>query len=91
MCKATTQRIKGRGMRWDGDNAESIMALEALEQSGAWQTYWGGAALPRRLTPERFATPLSQWFRDAAGNIKPEPPQPPVTWHASLRYSAWPS
>jgi len=40
MCKATTQRIKGRGMRWDGDNAEHIMALEALEQSGAWQAYW---------------------------------------------------
>jgi hypothetical protein len=40
MCKATTQRIKGRGMRWDGDNAESIMALEALEQSGAWNGYW---------------------------------------------------
>jgi hypothetical protein len=40
MCKATTQRIKGRGMRWDGDNAESIMALEALEQSGDWQGYW---------------------------------------------------
>jgi len=40
MCKATTQRIKGRGMRWDGDNAERIMALEALEQSGAWQDYW---------------------------------------------------
>lgn len=40
MCKATTQRIKGVGMRWDGDNAEAIMALEALEQSGAWQSYW---------------------------------------------------
>lgn len=40
MCKATTQRIKGRGRRWDGDKAESIMALEALEQSGAWQDYW---------------------------------------------------
>lgn len=40
MCKATTQRLKGRGMRWDGDNAESIMALEALEQSGAWDAYW---------------------------------------------------
>jgi len=40
MCKATTQRIKGRGRRWDGDNAESLMALEALEQSGAWQDYW---------------------------------------------------
>ena len=40
MCKATTQRIKGRGRRWDGDNAESVMALEALEQSGAWDDYW---------------------------------------------------
>jgi len=42
MCKATTQRIKGVGMRWDADNAEAIMALEALEQSGAWQAYWDG-------------------------------------------------
>jgi hypothetical protein len=40
MCKATTLRIKGVGMRWDADNAEAIMALEALEQSGAWQAYW---------------------------------------------------
>lgn len=40
MCKATTQRIKGRGKRWDGDNAESIMALEALEQGGGWKDYW---------------------------------------------------
>jgi hypothetical protein len=40
MCKATTLRIKGVGMRWDGDNAEALMAPEALEQSGAWQPYW---------------------------------------------------
>ncbi|MEO1149053.1 MAG: hypothetical protein AAFY26_26170 [Cyanobacteria bacterium J06638_22] len=40
MCKATTQRIKGVGKRWDGDNAESIMAIEALEQSGNWDAYW---------------------------------------------------
>ena len=40
MCKATTQRIKGRGRRWDGDNAESVMSLEALEQSCAWGAYW---------------------------------------------------
>jgi hypothetical protein len=40
MCKATRQRVKGVGMRWDGDNAESIMALEALEQSGGWKDYW---------------------------------------------------
>lgn len=40
MCKATTQRIKGRGRRWDGENAESVMSLEALEQSCAWADYW---------------------------------------------------
>jgi hypothetical protein len=40
MCKATTQRIKGVGMRWNADNAEAIMAIEALEQSGGWQDYW---------------------------------------------------
>ena len=40
MCEATTQRIKGAGMRWDGVNAESIMSLEALEQSGGWKAYW---------------------------------------------------
>jgi hypothetical protein len=42
MCKATTRRIKGGGMRWEGVNAESIMSLEALEQSGGWKTYWEG-------------------------------------------------
>jgi hypothetical protein len=40
MGKATTQRIKGRGKRWDSDNAEAIMALEALDQSGGWPAYW---------------------------------------------------
>ena len=40
MCKATTQRIKGRGKRWDTNNAEAIMALEALDQSGGWDAYW---------------------------------------------------
>ena len=40
MCKATTRRLKGVGMRWDGDNAEAVMALEALDQSGEWQAYW---------------------------------------------------
>jgi hypothetical protein len=39
MCKATTRRLKGVGMRGDGDNAEAVMALEALDQSGEWQAY----------------------------------------------------
>jgi hypothetical protein len=40
MCKATTRRIKGPGMRWDRDNAEAMMALEALYQSNQWDSYW---------------------------------------------------
>ena len=40
MCKTTTARLKGSGMRWDGINAEAIMALAALEQSGRWKSYW---------------------------------------------------
>lgn len=39
-CKTLTARLKGSGMRWDGDNAEAIMALEALTQSGQWDSYW---------------------------------------------------
>jgi hypothetical protein len=44
MCGVTTDRIKGRGRRWDLDNAEAIMALEALYQStGLWDRYWADA------------------------------------------------
>lgn len=40
-CGLLPDRIKGAGMRWDADNAEAIMALEALEQStGQSQEYW---------------------------------------------------
>lgn len=44
MCGVTTDRIKGRGRRWDLENAEAIMALEALYQStGLWDRYWSNA------------------------------------------------
>jgi len=44
MCGVTTDRIKGRGRRWDLDNAEAMMALEALYQSsGLWDRYWANA------------------------------------------------
>jgi len=43
MCGVTTDRIKGRGRRWDIDNAEAVMALEALWQSGLWDKYWSNA------------------------------------------------
>ena len=45
-CKTLTARLKGSGMRWDADNAEALMALEALTQSGQWATYWKGQLRP---------------------------------------------
>lgn len=39
-CAAVPRRIKGPGKRWDGDNAEALMALEALDQSSLWLAYW---------------------------------------------------
>lgn len=43
MCGVTTDRIKGRGRRWDHDHAEQMMALEALHQSNLWDKYWANA------------------------------------------------
>lgn len=39
-CKSATQRLKGRGRRWDRLHAEAIMALDCLESSHAWNLYW---------------------------------------------------
>jgi hypothetical protein len=46
MCRATTERIKGVGMRWDADHAEALMALEALDQGGQWKAYWAARRKP---------------------------------------------
>jgi len=43
MCGVTTDRLKGRGRRWDLDNAEAIMALEGMYQSRLWERYWSKA------------------------------------------------
>jgi len=45
MCKQLPHRLKGSGMRWDRDNAEAVMALEALQQSHQWPQYWATAAV----------------------------------------------
>lgn len=39
-CGTLTKRLKGSGMRWDKNNAESLMALAGLYHSGLWRTYW---------------------------------------------------
>lgn len=43
-CGAIPRRVKGPGKRWDADNAEAVMALEAIHQSNLWNAYWAGPA-----------------------------------------------
>jgi hypothetical protein len=45
-CKLVPRRVKSRGQRWDGDNAEAIMALEAAEQSDLTSVYWQNCSHP---------------------------------------------
>ena len=39
-CKGTTRFIKGRGKRWDLDNAQAMMSLEALDMSGQLEAFF---------------------------------------------------
>jgi hypothetical protein len=39
-CRLLPDRLKGAGMRWDADNAEAVMALEAMRISGQSPDYW---------------------------------------------------
>lgn len=39
-CGCLTDRLKGSGMRWDKDNAESVMALASVYYSHQWDNYW---------------------------------------------------
>lgn len=42
-CRVLSDRVRGSGMRWDANNAEAVMALEAMEQSNQWPAYWKAA------------------------------------------------
>jgi len=39
-CGCLTKRLKGSGMSWDKDNAESVMALASIYYSNQWDKYW---------------------------------------------------
>jgi hypothetical protein len=39
-CKTTTSRLKGRGRRWDPENAEAVAAHTTLRDSEQWHRYW---------------------------------------------------
>ena len=45
-CGCLTKRLKGSGMRWDGANAEAIMALGSVYFSGIWKKYWKSQRIP---------------------------------------------
>lgn len=40
MAGILTDRIKGRGRRWDADNIDRIMALRAVQVGQEWEAYW---------------------------------------------------
>lgn len=40
MAGILTDRVKGRGRRWDADNIDRIMALRALQVGQEWDAYW---------------------------------------------------
>lgn len=44
MCKNLTLRLKRTGMKWDPANAEALMTLVALRESGQWDRWWQSAA-----------------------------------------------
>jgi hypothetical protein len=44
-CKTMTARLKGAGMRRDPANAEALLALSALADSGEWSAYWRGQGI----------------------------------------------
>jgi hypothetical protein len=39
-CKTSTQRLKGRGRRWNKRNAQALAALTTLKDSHQWNLYW---------------------------------------------------
>lgn len=39
-CKTMKQRLSGRGRRWDASHALEMTALESLDSSGLWNSYW---------------------------------------------------
>ena len=45
---------QGPGMRWDLDNAEAMMALEALHQSRQWDRYWERAVWQELTAARKF-------------------------------------
>jgi hypothetical protein len=43
-CKLCTKRLKGHGRRWDRPNTTAVAALDILDRSGQWQSFWPNAS-----------------------------------------------
>jgi hypothetical protein len=57
-CRVVPGRVKGPGKRWDADNADAVMALEAAHRSDPWRTYWATCAgAMSRCRPEKWSRP----------------------------------
>ena len=46
-CKTSTQRLKGRGRRWNKSNAEALAALTTLKDSNQWNLFWPNPSLTK--------------------------------------------
>ncbi len=86
LCGRLTDRLKGPGMRWDKDNAEAMMALASLDQSGLWEHLLeiragGGLRPPESLLAHSLNVPqpFYQYLLDKASHdlldstVKPPP------------------
>jgi hypothetical protein len=46
-CKGLTERLKGRGRRWNSNAVDAHLAVSCLHgNSGQWSTYWPKASMP---------------------------------------------
>jgi hypothetical protein len=46
-CKCLTDRLKGRGRRWNGNAIDAHLAVNCLHSnSGQWSTYWPKVSVP---------------------------------------------
>lgn len=93
LCGTLTDRLKGSGMRWNSDNAESMMALGGLFRSNLWKTYWQvqSAAIAARILPHtpRHGPQHYAFFTSVAGRYFRRMSSQPDIGGAAQPHSHW--
>jgi hypothetical protein len=79
-CKTTTSRVKGRGCRWDPENAETMMALAALDDSQLWNKRWSNLD-PQRNWHRHRIWPHTNALHAGFGRAKPLQSR---RWHVGI-------